>query len=88
MNQNYIFALTIGIGVVAGLRSLTAPAVVSWAAHLGHLHLRASPLAFMGSAVTVGVFTLLALAELVALLEQQDASGRELFGKGAYPELG
>ena len=41
-------AFAFGIGVVAGLRTLTAPAVVSWAAHLGWLNLRDSPVAFHG----------------------------------------
>src|SRR5262245_18322468 len=58
--------LALGIGLVAGLRSLTAPAVVAWAAHFGHLDLQGSPLRFMGSAVAVAVVTLGALAELVA----------------------
>ena len=31
MNGDYFFALAVGIGIVAGLRSLTAPAVVAWA---------------------------------------------------------
>jgi uncharacterized membrane protein len=57
--------LAFGMGVVAGLRSLTAPAVVAWAAHLGWLNLHASPLAFIGSAWAVAVFTLLALVEFV-----------------------
>jgi uncharacterized membrane protein len=60
------FVLSFLIGVVAGLRSLTAPAVVSWAAHLGWLHLEATPLAFMGYAATPYIFTVLALGELVA----------------------
>ncbi len=54
------------IGVVAGLRAMTAPAAVSWAAHLGWLRLEGSPLAFMGSSWTAWIFTVLALAELVA----------------------
>ncbi|MGH9494673.1 MAG: DUF4126 family protein [Candidatus Sulfotelmatobacter sp.] len=54
------------IGVVAGLRSLTAPAVVAWAAYLGWIHLQGSPLAFMGSIWAVGIFTILALSELIA----------------------
>jgi uncharacterized membrane protein len=58
--------LALGIGVVAGLRSFTAPAVVAWAAHLGWIHLQGSPLAFMGSNWAVGIFTVLALFELVA----------------------
>ena len=54
------------IGVIAGLRSLTAPAVLSWGAHLGWLDLQGSPLAFMGSPITVAVFTVLAIGELIA----------------------
>jgi len=57
--------LAIGIGFVAGLRSLTAPALVSWAACLGWLNLHGTPLAFMGSRVAVGLFTLLAIVELI-----------------------
>jgi uncharacterized membrane protein len=55
-----------GIGFVAGLRSLTAPAVVAWAAYLGWIHLQGSPLAFMASIWTVVIFTVLAVVELVA----------------------
>ena len=66
MNLNYIWAFAVGIGVVAGLRSLTAPAVVSWAAHLGWLNLHGSPVAFMGSTLAVAIFSLLAIGELVA----------------------
>jgi uncharacterized membrane protein len=54
-----------GIGVVAGLRSLTAPAVTAWAAHLAWLHLQGTPFKFMGSTAVVTLFTLLALVELV-----------------------
>ena len=64
--MNHIFALAVGIGVVAGLRSLTAPAAASWAAHLGWLNLQGSLVAFMGSTVAVAVFSLLAIGELVA----------------------
>jgi uncharacterized membrane protein len=65
MNANYVFGFAFGIGIVAGLRSLTAPAAVSWAGHLGWLNLRGSPLAFMGSALAVAVFSLAAIAEYV-----------------------
>ena len=51
------------IGIVAGLRALTAPALVSWAAHLGWLNLQGTHLAFMGSTAAVAIFTVLALAE-------------------------
>jgi uncharacterized membrane protein len=63
---NYVFLLAIGIGIVAGLRSLTAPAAVAWGAHLNWLNLHGSPLAFMGSTAAVAIFSLLAIGELVA----------------------
>jgi uncharacterized membrane protein len=66
MNESYFLALALGIGIVAGLRSLTAPAVVAWAAHLGWLNLQGSRLAFVGSTVAVIVFSLLAIGELIA----------------------
>jgi uncharacterized membrane protein len=66
MSTGFALMLAFGIGVVAGLRSLTAPAVVAWAAHLGWLDLSGSPLAFMGSVWAVVIFTLAALAEFVA----------------------
>ncbi|MBS7543080.1 DUF4126 domain-containing protein [Ancylobacter oerskovii] len=59
----YLLALL--IGVVAGLRAMTAPAAVAWAAHLGWIDLSASPLAFMGYAWTPWIFTALALVEFV-----------------------
>lgn len=53
------------IGVVAGLRAMTAPAVVSWAAQLGVLPLQGTSLAFLGWRFTPWIFTLAALGELV-----------------------
>ncbi len=60
-----VFVLALCIGIVAGLRTFTAPALVSWAAHLGWLHLEGSPLAFMGSTIAVAILTLGALVEYV-----------------------
>lgn len=65
MNSTLTLLIAFGIGVVAGLRSLTAPAVVAWAANLGWIDLHNSPLAFMGSKWTVGIFTILAVGEFV-----------------------
>jgi len=65
MSSGVTLLLAFSIGIVAGLRSLTAPAVVAWAAHLGWMNLSASPLAFMASAWAVGILTLLALVEFV-----------------------
>jgi uncharacterized membrane protein len=58
--------LSLVIGIVAGLRAMTAPAAVSWAARLGWLDVAASPLAFLGYAFTPWIMTVLALGELVA----------------------
>ena len=63
--MNLVLLLAIGIGIVAGLRAFTAPAVVAWAAHLGWLNLHDSPLAFMGSITAVAIFSLLAIGELI-----------------------
>jgi len=57
--------LAFAIGVVAGLRSMTAPALTAWAAYLGWIHLQGSPLNFMGSIWVVALFTLGALAEFI-----------------------
>ena len=65
MNSGFAMLLVFGIGLVTGLRCMTAPAVVAWAAHLGWIHLSGSPLAFMGSVWAVGIFTLGALGEFV-----------------------
>jgi uncharacterized membrane protein len=54
------------LGCVTGLRSLTAPAVVCWGAHLGWLHFAGTKLAFIDRPATLIVLTLLALGELVA----------------------
>jgi uncharacterized membrane protein len=66
LHTNLVFALAAGIGIVAGLRSLTAPAAVSWAARLGWLDLHGSALSFMGSPAAVILLSLLAVAEYVA----------------------
>jgi uncharacterized membrane protein len=60
-----VYVLALLIGVVAGLRAMTAPAVVSWAAYLGRMHLEGTWLAFLGYAWTPYILSALALAELV-----------------------
>jgi uncharacterized membrane protein len=58
MNSNVLLLLAFAIGIVAGLRALTGPAVICWMAHLGVIHLEGSRLSFMASAAAVAVFTL------------------------------
>lgn len=58
-----IFAVL--IGVIAGLRAMTAPAAVSWAAYLGWLNLGDSWLAFLGYAFTPWIISILAIGELI-----------------------
>lgn len=65
MNTTYVFAAALGIGIVAGLRAMTAPAMVSWAAHLGWISLHGSPLRFMESPIAVAILSLAALGEYV-----------------------
>ena len=65
MSVGIVLALAFGIGVVAGLRTFTAPAVTAWAAHLHWLNLSGSPLAFMGSTWAVAIFSLGVAVETV-----------------------
>lgn len=60
-----VYLLALLIGIVAGLRAMTAPALVSWGAYLGWLNLNGTWLAFLGNAWTHWVLTLFALGELV-----------------------
>jgi uncharacterized membrane protein len=66
MQGDSVYALAVLLGFVAGLRSFTAPAAVSWAAHLGWLDLGSSALSFMGSTIAVIAFSVAAVAEFAA----------------------
>jgi uncharacterized membrane protein len=65
VSSSEVLLLSFLIGVTCGLRSMTAPAAVAWAAHLRWINLEGTALSFMGSAIAVGLFTLGALGELV-----------------------
>ncbi|NLS29376.1 hypothetical protein S2M10_44020 [Sphingomonas sp. S2M10] len=58
--------LALLIGGVAGLRSMTAPTAIAWAAAAGWLPLAGSWLGWMEWWGTPWIFTLLAIGELVA----------------------
>ena len=60
------FLLTFLFGCIDGLRSLTPPALVCWAAHLGWLHFAGTRLAFINHRSTLIIFTFLAVVELIA----------------------
>jgi uncharacterized membrane protein len=60
-----LLGLAVLIGIVAGLRALTPPAVVAWAACLGWIDVDDKWSAWVGHPVAVGIFTALALVELV-----------------------
>jgi uncharacterized membrane protein len=60
-----VFVLAFFIGVIAGLRAMMAPAVVSWCAGLGLLHLDGTPLHFFSLPVTRWVLAIAALGEIV-----------------------
>ena len=54
------------IGCICGLRSMTAPAIVAWGAHLDWLHLQGSHVAFFANKISLVVFSLFAVGELIA----------------------
>jgi len=58
--------LAFGIGFVAGLRSMTAPAVVAWGPHFGWLKFAGTALACVSFPWVVGFFTLATIGEFVA----------------------
>jgi uncharacterized membrane protein len=67
MNESAMtaYVLPLLIGVVAGLRAMTAPAAVSIGAYLGQLSLASTTLAFLSSVWAAGLLGLLALVEFV-----------------------
>jgi uncharacterized membrane protein len=65
MNPSEVLLLAFLIGIVSGLRSLTAPAAVAWAANRSWLNLQNTPLSFMSSTPALVIFGLLAVVELV-----------------------
>ena len=65
MTHFLVLLLALLIGVVAGLRALTAPAVVAWAAMLDWINLDGTWVQWLGHPITVAVLTVLALGELI-----------------------
>ncbi len=65
MTHALVLLMALLIGVVTGLRSLTAPAVVAWAAFLGWINLHSTWASWVANVITVIVLTILAVGELV-----------------------
>ncbi|MGH9775006.1 MAG: DUF4126 family protein [Candidatus Acidiferrales bacterium] len=65
MSTIHVLAYAFAIGVIAGLRAMTAPAVTCWAARLQWLNFAGTRLAFLGSAITAYIFAALAIAEII-----------------------
>jgi uncharacterized membrane protein len=61
-----VLLLAFALGIVAGLRSMTAPAAVAWASAFGWLKLAGTPLAFLGSAPARYVLAACMVGELIA----------------------
>jgi uncharacterized membrane protein len=66
MTHALVLLLALLIGVVAGLRAFTAPAVLAWAAFMHWINLSGTWASWMGHWATVAVLTVLAVAELVS----------------------
>jgi uncharacterized membrane protein len=66
MNPTVFLTLAFAIGVVAGLRALTAPMVVSWAARLKWVDLGGTWTAFLGGPLVPLLLTVLAAGELAS----------------------
>jgi uncharacterized membrane protein len=88
MSPLLVCALAFAIGIVTGLRSMTGPAVVSWAARLGWINVSQTPLAFLGYAWTPYILSVFALAELVADKLPTTASRKQPGPFGARIVLG
>src|ERR1041384_1541751 len=65
MTTTLAIALAFCIGVMCGLRSLTGPAVVAWAAHWKWIDLHGTRLSFLESSVALIIATIAALVELI-----------------------
>ncbi len=66
VTHSIVLALALLIGAVAGLRALTAPAVVAWATLLQWVNMDGTWAAWVGLPATVAVLTVLAVAEMGA----------------------
>ena len=88
MTHFLVLLLALLIGVVAGLRSLTAPAVVAWAAMLDWINLDGTWAEWVGHPITVAVLTVLAVGELITDKLPKTPSRKSPMGFGARLVIG
>ncbi len=74
MTHALVLLLALLIGVVAGLRAFTAPAVMAWAVFLNWVNLSGTWASWVGHWVTVAVLTVIAVAELISDQMEQTPS--------------
>ena len=72
MTQVLVIVLALLIGVIAGLRAMTAPAVVAWGAFLGWIDVDGKWSEWVAHPITVTVLTIFLLVELVTDQLAQD----------------
>ncbi|MCV7299082.1 DUF4126 family protein [Mycobacterium barrassiae] len=65
MTHFLVLVLALLIGVIAGLRAMTAPAVIAWGALLGWINLDGKWSEWVAHPITVTVLTIFLLVELV-----------------------
>jgi uncharacterized membrane protein len=65
MTHALVLLLALLIGVIAGLRALTAPAVVAWGAFLGWIDVEGKWSEWVANPITVTVLTIFLVVELV-----------------------
>ncbi len=77
MTQVIVILLALLIGVIAGLRALTAPAVVAWGAFLGWIDVDGKWSEWVAHPITVTVLTIFLLVELVTDQLPEDAEPQD-----------
>ena len=65
MTSSHVLLLAFFLGVVTGLRSMTGPAALAWAAHHDWLNLHNTSLSFVTTTTAMVIFLVAALTELV-----------------------
>ena len=88
MTTTTVFALALAIGLVTGLRSLSAPMAVSLGAHWKWINLENSRLAWMSSTPAAYILVALAVVEIIVDKLPKTPSRKEPLGLIARAVLG